>query len=97
MTAPPPPGLGPVEHSPEAAELMGSIARHLMGVLRHRTLWPAQQVQVLLLVAANIATDLPQDQVDAACTWFCQDAALRWHHAVSWRHGLASMPPVGSA
>jgi hypothetical protein len=94
---PPPPALGVVDTSPEAAALVVAAARHAHQVVVHRTLSPAQQVQALLLVAANIASSVPADQLGAALDFFCTDAALRWHHATALRDALAMMPPAGRA
>jgi hypothetical protein len=95
--APPPPALGAVDLSEEAAALVASVAQQLRAVVRHRTLSPAQQVQALLLVAANIASAVPSDQLAQACDFYCTDAALRWHHATEARLALLGMVPAGSA
>lgn len=98
----PPAALGPIDHSPEALLLTCSVARHVLAVVSNRTLSPAQQVKALLCVAANIAAKVPDNQREAALTFFVQDAALRWHLAT--RHAtptladhLAALDPVGSA
>lgn len=95
--APPPPALGAIDTSPEGVQLVGSLARHLRQVVMHRTLSPAQQVQALLLVAANIASDVPDAQMREALDFFVVDAAVRWHCAVASRRDLANLPPAGSA
>lgn len=94
---PPPPALGAIDMSEEGAALVVAAARHAQQVVMHRTLTPAQQVQALLLVAANIAADVPADQLAAACDFYCTDAALRWHHATASRDALAMMPAAGRA
>lgn len=94
---PPPPALGVMDTSKEAAALVVAVARHVQQVVLHRTLSPAQQVQALLLVAANIASNVPADQLAEACDFYCTDAALRWHHATVGRDLLAVMPVAGRA
>lgn len=93
----PPPALGGIDVSDEGQHLLVAAARHVGAVMRNRGLSPAERVQALLLVAADIASDVPPDQLVAAQSWFCWDAAARWYHAVAYRNGLAAMPPAGSA
>lgn len=97
IAATPPPALGVIDGTEEGQDLVVAAARHVLAVVSNRCLSPAERVQALLLVAANIAANVPPDQAQAAVAWFCWDAAARWYHAAEHMNGLAAMQPAGSA
>lgn len=94
----PPAAMGARDLSQDGLSRISDIAVHVSNVVRHRGLAPAEQVHVLLLVAANIAAAVPAAQRAEAGAYLAGLLAEKFVVALVARDvRLATMDTAGSA